>query len=96
LVSGDGGQSAEPDPSTIREALMIQPVAPFEEPWPNDEMQMVVDAVHAAVAARARWPVTADTGPADGQWFPASTVASSRLRSPKPAEDGRSPTGRRR
>ena len=30
---------------------MIQPVAPFEEPWPNDEMQMVVDAVHAAVAA---------------------------------------------
>jgi diguanylate cyclase (GGDEF)-like protein len=31
---------------------MNQPVAPFEEPWPNDEMEMVVHAMHGAVAPR--------------------------------------------
>src|ERR1035437_163483 len=30
---------------------MNKPVAPFEEPWPNDEMEMVVHAMHGAVAA---------------------------------------------
>ncbi len=35
---------------------MNQAVSPFEEPWPDDEMQSVVDAVRSAVAAPRSHP----------------------------------------
>src|SRR5580704_4963103 len=31
-------------------------LSPFEEPWPDDEMQLVVDAVRSAVAAPRPYP----------------------------------------
>ncbi|HEX3840302.1 MAG TPA: GGDEF domain-containing protein [Acidimicrobiales bacterium] len=53
---------------------MNEAVSPFEEPWPDDEMQLVADAVRAAVAAPR--PVTTDA-PTNGADGPTGKFASS-------------------
>ena len=45
---------------------MNEAVSPFEEPWPDDEMQLVADAVRAAVAAPRSSPEGAPSNGADG------------------------------
>ncbi|HEY1989448.1 MAG TPA: diguanylate cyclase [Acidimicrobiales bacterium] len=45
---------------------MNQAVPPFEEPWPDDEMQSVVDAVRSAVAAPRLHPSGDSRNGADG------------------------------
>ncbi|HEX3461998.1 MAG TPA: GGDEF domain-containing protein [Acidimicrobiales bacterium] len=52
---------------------MNEAVSPFEEPWPDDEMRLVADAVRAAVAAPR--PVTTDA-PSNGADGPTGKFAA--------------------